>query len=435
MTVARSLPMIVVLLLVGCAGPSEEPGGSSRGHGAEARAAEAPEGRWRAVAADSAASTAGFTDEQREEVDRLRSIGYLAGSRPAGTATGVTVHDPARACAGFNLYTSGDFPGAVLMDMDGRVLHRWQRSFRDIWPDDPEGARSENAGYWRRVHLFPNGDVLAIFEGLGLVKLDKDSRVLWRHRGGEHHDMEVRDSGLIFTLTRQPVLDPRISPEHPILEDSVTVLTPGGSVVKSVSVVSAIGNSEYLRLFEGMKAGGDILHTNAIEVLDGSLADVSPGLARGNVLLSIRKLSALVAIDLNTELATWALEGSWRLQHDPSVLSDGNILMFDNNGNDGKSRVIEIDPRRGDVEWSFAGEPPGTFYSQMCGAAERLENGDTLATESDAGRAIEIAPDGDVVWEYMNPERAGEHGELVATLFEMTRLPEDFPLDWLTAPQ
>jgi hypothetical protein len=67
----------------------------------------------------------------------------------------------------------------------------------------------------------------------------------------------------------------------------------------------------------------------------------------------------------------------------------------------------------------------------MCGAATRLPNGNTLATESDRGRAIEVTPDGDTVWEYLNPKRAGDRGELVATLFEMIRLPADSPLDWL----
>ena len=32
-----------------------------------------------------------------------------------------------------------------------------------------------------------------------------------------------------------------------------------------------------------------------------------------------------------------------------------------------------------------------------------------------------------MVWEFYNPHRAGERGELVAVLFEMLRLPADFP--------
>jgi len=436
---AATLALVLLCVLLGCTTTVDGEGAEGERGAADERApvagpeGGAPEGRWRPATSDSLPFAGKLSEEQLAEVERLRSIGYMAGSRPAGYEKGVVAHDRSRACPGLNLYTSGHFPGAVLMDMDGSVLHLWERSFRDVWPDDAKGAGSEGAGYWRHVHLFPNGDVLAIFEGLGLVKLDRDSRVLWSHAGGEHHDLKVYETGHIFVLTREIVLDPRVSSEHPILEDSVTVLDSDGREVTSVSVLSAMGNSEYLHLLAGMKAGGDVFHTNAIEILDGSLADVAPGLAEGNVLLSLRKLSLLIAVNLRTGLAEWALEGSWRKQHDPSVLANGNVLLFDNNGGEnGASRVIEINPASGDVEWSYDGEPSNILYSQMCGAATRLANGNTLATESDAGRAVEVTPDGEIVWDYRNPERAGEDGEFVATLFEVTRLPGDFPLGWLT---
>ncbi len=46
---------------------------------------------------------------------------------------------------------------------------------------------------------------------------------------------------------------------------------------------------------------------------------------------------------------------------------------------------------------------------------------------------MEVTPDGDVVWEFRSPHRAGERGEYVATLFELARLPEGFPLGWTDA--
>ena len=46
-----------------------------------------------------------------------------------------------------------------------------------------------------------------------------------------------------------------------------------------------------------------------------------------------------------------------------------------------------------------------------------------------------MTPDGTIVWEYVSPYRAGEDNELVATLFEVVRLPADFPLDWLEKPE
>jgi hypothetical protein len=392
---------------------------------------EVPEGRWRESVPRANPLRGELTEEQLRDVERLRSIGYLTGSQPAPPVTGLTVHDASRAYRGLNLYTSGHFPGAVLMDMDGNVLHMWERSFLDVWPDRRVDAETENAQYWRYVHLFENGDLLAIFEGHGLIKIDKDSSLLWEHRGGEHHDLKVLDDGTICVLAREVSLDPRFNPEHPVLEDFILYLTPDGEEIRRVSVLEALGHSRYAVMLGEVRPQGDVLHTNALEVLNGDLAGELPAFGAGNVLVSMRTLSALAVVDMASEKVDWALKGSWRKQHDPSVLPGGNILIFDNNGNDGSSRVIEIDSASGDIECVYKGEPADDFYSQMCGAATRLPNGNTLATESDRGRAIEVTPNGDIVWEYLNPKRAGEKGELVATLFEMTRLPTDFPLDWL----
>jgi hypothetical protein len=42
-----------------------------------------------------------------------------------------------------------------------------------------------------------------------------------------------------------------------------------------------------------------------------------------------------------------------------------------------------------------------------------------------------VTPEGVTVWKYLNPMRAGDDLEYIATIFEMVRLPRDFPVDWL----
>jgi hypothetical protein len=37
--------------------------------------------------------------------------------------------------------------------------------------------------------------------------------------------------------------------------------------------------------------------------------------------------------------------------------------------------------------------------------ADRLPNGNTLIVESDAGRAFEVTAEGEIVWEFLNPDR------------------------------
>jgi hypothetical protein len=115
-------------------------------------------------------------ESQQEMIEHLRSIGYVGGS-VEDARRGVTVHDAGAVNDGLNFYTSGHGPEAVLMDMAGRELHRWRKAFEEVWPDSPDRDRL-GATWWRRAHLLDNGDVLAIFEGLGIVKIDRDSKLI-----------------------------------------------------------------------------------------------------------------------------------------------------------------------------------------------------------------------------------------------------------------
>jgi hypothetical protein len=385
---------------------------------------------WREV---STAEEERLTDEQRAEVERLRSIGYLPGSHPAPVHSGVTAYDAARAHDGLNFYTSGDFPGAVLMDMRGTIIHVWRHTYLEAWESGPREElprSSKGSGYWRRAHLFQNGDVLAIFEGMALIKIDKGSELIWANMGGYHHDLEVLPDGRIYTLTREAHVVPRVNPDRPILEDYVTVLDAEGRELDRLSILGAFEASDYFGVLDGMKEAGDVFHTNTIEVLDGRLAERLPAFRRGNVLITMRELPVMAVIDLERRVVVWALAGSWVAPHQATVLANGHILVFDNRGNGGVSRVVEFDPVELRIEWVYAGDPPTSFFSPECGSNQRLPNGNTLITESDRGKALEVTPDGAVVWKYINPAQAGEDREFIASLFEVVRLPADFPTGW-----
>jgi len=397
-----------------------------------------PAGRWR-NARQGAESE--ITDEEREELERLRSIGYLSGTNPAPATSGVTVYDEGRVDAGLNFLTSGHFPGAQLLDMDGRLLHEWEHAYLDVWPDSTDVAEdTEGTEYWRVAHLYPNGDVLAVFEGFGMIKVDRDSRLLWARHTGEHHDVTVADDGRIYVLTRTAHLVRRVSAVRPILEDFVTILDEDGETVRQVSVLEAFENSRFsnvLKMFS-IKRGGDIFHTNALVLLDGTLSDRLPAFRKGNVLVSLRQLSMLAVINMETETVEWIATGLWLEQHHPVVLEDGRIVLFDNKGGGRnyavRSRIVEFEPVTLERTWLYQGTPKNHFHSEMCGTVQRLQNGNTLITESDYGRAFEVTREGTTVWEYVSPERAGDQDELIATLFEVVRLPGDFPVGWAMNP-
>jgi hypothetical protein len=423
----RVLFFLLTVPLTACTGPDRESGPAPEAappSPSSGTPGDPSQGKWRTARSGAPPSAA-----SREEVAGLRANPYLQGYRPAEDRPLVIEHDPAAAWQGLNLYVSGHAAEAVLMDMEGRVLHRWKYPLRRLWPDLAADARTARLEYWRRAYLYPNGDLLGIYEGEGIVKLDARSRVLWSHRGGIHHDLSVRADGTLWVLDRKGRVIPWIDPAKGVLEDLVTVLDPRGRVVKRISLPESFRRSEYAPLLRRMPVGDrDVFHTNTLEVLDGRFGGRSPAFRRGNVLLSVLKLDALAILDPDRETIVWARTGGWRRQHQPTFLANGNLLLFDNLGaGPDRSRVLELDPLTGETAWQYGGAREVDFFSKTLGSCQRLPNGNTLITESENGRALEVTPDGRIVWEFYNPHRAGDRGELVAVLFEMVRLPPDFP--------
>ena len=371
-----------------------------------------------------------LSDAQRVMIEQLQAIGYLSGSIPA-RGSGVTVNEQERASPGINLYTSGHEPGAILMDMEGNEIHRWRFEYRkafpdSIWVDHP------NTEWWRRAHLYPNGDILAIFEGFALVKIDKDSNLIWASPVSAHHDLEVLPGGDIYVLSREAHLIPRVNEKEPVLEDFVSILGPDGKQKRRISLLKAFEGSEFEHLYRSQKrTHGDLFHTNSLEVLDGRLAGRIPAFQSGRILTSMNNLSAIAVVDLDSERVVWARKGGNRGQHDPKILDDGHLLLFDNRGTPGRSSVIEFDLVAGRSVWQYRGSEDSPFFSKHLGTAQRLPNGNTLITESNSGRAFEVTRDDRTVWEFYNPHRAGENGQYIATIFELLRLPPEFPTDWI----
>ena len=373
-----------------------------------------------------------LTAGQREEAERLASLGYVSGSIEPATDDVITVHDRERAWAGLNLFNSGHAPEAFLADMEGNVIHRWSYRFVDVWPDAPtDKVPRSMRDWWRRVHLLDNGELLAIFEGAGVIKLDRNSNLLWEQQIGAHHDLHVLPDGRIVVLARTAGVLPSVHPTEPTFEDIVMVLDENGNLLQHLSLLKSFERDGFEFRTPAEKIHHpDIFHTNSIEVLDGRIAERVPEFAAGNVLVSMRLLDRIAVVDLEQGRVVWTRTGSFRKQHDPKILANGNLLLFDNSGRPEQSSVQEYDPASMELVWEYRGTKEQPFYSEWCGTAQRLPNGNTLITESDFGRAFEVTPGGMIVWEFFNPHRAGEHGRYIASLLELVRLPPDFPVDW-----
>jgi hypothetical protein len=251
--------------------------------------------------------------------------------------------------------------------------------------------------------------------------MDKDSRLVWKYLAHAHHDLDVGPDGNIYLLTQEishKIVDRWRHLKPPRIDDFVVVLSPDGQELKKVSMLDALVNSPYARLLNTVAwySKDDYTHANAIELVDEAAAVRLSGQPGRQVLVSMRELGAIGLLDLDKEVFTWAARGPWIGQHDPDLLPNGNMLLFDNVGDfgdRGDSRVIEFDPKTYEIVWSYAGSVNRPFHSILRSDQERLANGNTLITESDGGRLLEVAPDGEIVWEYVNPVRGGAGNEFI----------------------
>ena len=211
------------------------------------------------------------------------------------------------------------------------------------------------------------------------------------------------------------------------------ILSPEGRPIRRVPLLETFERSRYAAYLKRIRSipRGDVFHANSIEVLDGRYASRSPIFRQGNVLISLRNIDVIAVVDMEEEMVVWALSGPWHRQHEALLVEGGNLLLFDNESGRNASRVIEFDPFSQEIVWSYEGNETNGFYSKKIGSNQRLDNGNTLIVESWGGRAFEVAPDGQIVWEFFSPHRAGESGELIAVLCDMVRVPQSFTQGWL----
>lgn len=366
--------------------------------------------------------------DQTSEVKNLADLGYAEGTEAAADKTGVVNYIPEIAADGVNLCISAHGEQAYLMDMEGNKLHEWKYDLAaELDGDDAKVLRKR----FRKAHLYPDGGLAVVYGGHAwLAKFDKDSNLQWMLKGGFHHDLEVQPDGTIYAIGSASHVNKTIHKTKPVIEDFIVQVSADGQELRRVAVLEAIQNSIYAPLLQQMPAFGDIFHTNTIEVLKTPHANAPKAWKAGQVMISIREMDVVAVIDMEEKKVVWAMTGIWDGQHQPTVLDNGNILVFDNFGT-GMSNVYEVHPASQEIVWAYRGNASNDFYSETCGSCIRLPNGNTLITESDSGRAFEVTPDGIEAWRYVNPETVGDKAQMVATLFEVVRYPKEYVAGWL----
>jgi hypothetical protein len=384
---------------------------------------------------------------------------WAALAEPSVFPTGTTIYDPQKAYNSFVLFTGGD--GVTrLIDLNGAVVHDWRYRGQPSVYIDPAlvgGARGHvfvtlESEQGRGTDLVPGRAVTNLSKTVG--ELDWDGKTIWsfgpKAPGGvaaQHHDIARLPNGNTLVLANQTRPIPGFSyPES--LDDVVYEVNPTGEIVWSWALSDHLEEfgltDEDLRLVRRADKA-DYFHVNNLKPLGPNhwFDEGDPRFAPDNLIFDSREANVIAIIDRKTGKIVWSLgphypsataqRGGFAKklprpvdqisgQHDAQIIPEGlpgagNLLVFDNQGAAGYppapltltagSRVVEIDPVKKQIVWQYSAANSGnsgwTFRSTHISSARRLPNGNTLIDEGQIGRFFQITPQGEIVWEYLNP--------------------------------
>ena len=339
---------------------------------------------------------------------------------PRFYATGVTVFDPAQTEPGNVLFAAAD-GHTYLVDSDGQLVHAWAPPTRD---EAISHARALDNG-----HLLTNLQNTRYPTYRRLAELDARGDVVWEYRPPEeemrlHHDHRRLPGGNTLLLCRRPLDVPEISPVT-LQDECILEVGVDGTILWDWQLADhfeELGLPQAVRdlIFE---SGGSWAHANSLSIIPDDTSHKDARFRPGNLIVSFRFLDMVAIIDRDTGEIVWNIRGLTIGQHDAEMLPDsliggGNLLIFDN-GFGGRyegpaplahSRVIEVDPVDLSIDYEYtaadSGDPAWFFDSWFISNADRMANGNTLVTEGAFGRIFEVAPNGEIVWEFVSPYSA-----------------------------
>ncbi len=314
---------------------------------------------------------------------------------------GLIHYNPQLSYRGYTLF-SGDGDKAMLIDMQGRIVHRWQH---DNGITNPE--------------LLPNGHLLTMArpdpdvagqrglngQASGCFELDWNGNVVWQYNDPwMHHDYQRMPNGNTLIVKWAPMpkgivrqvkggYHEKDDDPKRMLGDVVIEVTPDGDIVKEWKSWDHFNPKT--EIICPLDHRMEWSHCNSISL--------SP---KGDWLMSFRRINMIAEVRARTGKIKWKMAGVTAHQHDVKYSSDDTITIFDNGVHRRSmdySRVLEIDAKTREILWEYNDNPPFSFYTVMGGSVDRLPNGNMLICETSKGQFFEVTRSKQVVWEYINP--------------------------------
>ena len=346
-----------------------------------------------------------------------------------GVDNGVTISSPQADTSSLlvSLFDGETFV-VQLMDRQGNVLHRWRPPLEDFRTAKDTGIPL-SVGNIVIADMYPgdDGSLYVLLAWRALMQLDRDGNLMWSHwlkDRSMHHAIARDQDGSIWTLWRRNPVDradrlPYSVPDH--YDEGVVHFSATGEILEDFSVLGLIRDNSYDGILyfgeESFPAPGgkDPLHLNDIDILTASQASAIPRVKAGDIMVSMRTVNTVMILDRNSHEILWSATGPFLRQHDPDVIADGSMLVFDNRharrdkGLEstppklGWSRLVALDPVTRHIMWEYRGSDETPLCSAIHGSVDELPNGNILATSSDEGRIIEVDRESrQIVWEFRN---------------------------------
>ena len=345
--------------------------------------------------------------------------------------TGLTFHRSNLSTKGYTLLTPHGDTATYLIDMQGRVVHRWL--FHHIMP-----------GYGR---LLTNGNLLMTGSDVDLPAAPKDEptkaplpfdqhitrlggyhttlcevdwegNIVWEYENrSQHHDFYRFENGNTMV------------PEWVELPEELHRKVRGGYKMPRERLPRLLGDD----LVEIDPAGAEVRRIHTWQLLDPIKDPITPNTRRwewthlngfdvnvdNEIVFSSRNIDRVAIINAEGTAIRWKFDRS-RGQHNPTWIDD-RILVFDN-GDSSSSRILEINPATSEIEWNYHGVPFQQFYSGHISGASRLSSGNTLICEGTSGRIFEVTQSKEVVWEWINPfVNNNKRGEATVSIYRAHR--------------
>jgi hypothetical protein len=344
-------------------------------------------------------------------LEELVYLGYLRWSDIESSNVtenrGVIFHEPEKSYNGINVFSSYGTDSLKFMDMNGKIIHLVDLGQSTIHL--PKKNSDDN--------LLVISYTTSLFPQYGkLRKIRKDSTTIWESRGQYHHDMWVTEDGRwIYALGLRRRNITYKKRRIPIIDNQIILLDQNGRLIKTLHLSEILLHEVPTEIFDSIldyiKSSRnqrsryfrhlfDVFHINTIEVIE---RDIGVGKI-GDLIICSQKLNLIAIIDPQDGKVVWSwgkddLDGP----HHPSILENGNMLIFDNGYKKRRySRIIELDPVSKKIVWEYTAKPRKKFHTRTEGAVQKLPNGNMLITESAKGHAFEITPEGEVVWDFWN---------------------------------